>query len=158
LKQSVHKHQKINWSEIAREAFRKELKKLDLADSIASKSELTVGRCRRNRGKSEGRSSGETRVKLDGDSGRQQHRLLSCDQRQHHKRNIIGFRSKVLLEQRKVSRYLRLSARTDSETLDTEYVCLFLPRLDIFGLVLKLCEQSCSYLRISPDIRFLYLC
>jgi hypothetical protein len=42
LKQSMDKHQKINWSEIAREAFRKELKKLELADSIASKSELTA--------------------------------------------------------------------------------------------------------------------
>lgn len=42
LKQSMDKHEKINWSEVAREAFRKELKKLELADSIASKSELTA--------------------------------------------------------------------------------------------------------------------
>lgn len=42
LKQSMDKHQKINWSEIARDAFRKELKKIELADSIASKSELTA--------------------------------------------------------------------------------------------------------------------
>lgn len=41
LKQSMNEHQKINWSEIAREAFRKELKKIELADSIASKSKLT---------------------------------------------------------------------------------------------------------------------
>jgi hypothetical protein len=42
LKRSMDEHSKINWSEIAREAFRKELKKLELADSIASKSELTA--------------------------------------------------------------------------------------------------------------------
>jgi len=32
----------MNWSEVARKAFEKELKKLELADSIASKSELTA--------------------------------------------------------------------------------------------------------------------
>jgi ribosomal protein S12 methylthiotransferase accessory factor YcaO len=40
LKESMDKHRKINWSEIARKAFREELKKIELADSIASKSEL----------------------------------------------------------------------------------------------------------------------
>ncbi len=41
LKKSMEKHGKINWSEIAREAFREEIKKLELADSISSESELT---------------------------------------------------------------------------------------------------------------------
>ena len=42
LKNSMDDHQEINWSEIAREAFRKELKKIELANSITSKSELTA--------------------------------------------------------------------------------------------------------------------
>ncbi|QGA80194.1 hypothetical protein [Candidatus Nanohalobium constans] len=41
LKKSMEEHRQINWSEIAREAFREEIKKLELADSIASGSELT---------------------------------------------------------------------------------------------------------------------
>jgi hypothetical protein len=36
----MEEHGKINWSEIAREAFREEIKKLELADSIASGSEV----------------------------------------------------------------------------------------------------------------------
>lgn len=41
LKKSMEEHGKINWSKIAREAFRKEVKKVEIADSIASESELT---------------------------------------------------------------------------------------------------------------------
>jgi ribosomal protein S12 methylthiotransferase accessory factor YcaO len=41
LKKSMEKHGKINWSEIARQAFREEIKKLELADSISSETELT---------------------------------------------------------------------------------------------------------------------
>ena len=42
LKESMEEHRKINWSEIARKAFREELKKIELADSIASKSQLST--------------------------------------------------------------------------------------------------------------------
>ena len=41
LKESMDEHSKVNWSEIAREAFREEVKKIELADSIASESQLT---------------------------------------------------------------------------------------------------------------------
>lgn len=41
LKKSMDEHEKVNWSEIAREAFREEIRKIELADSIASRSELT---------------------------------------------------------------------------------------------------------------------
>ena len=41
LKNSMDERAEINWSEIAREAFKKEIKKLELADAIASESELT---------------------------------------------------------------------------------------------------------------------
>ena len=42
LKKSMEERSEMNWSEVARKAFEKELKKLELADSIASKSELTA--------------------------------------------------------------------------------------------------------------------
>ncbi len=42
LKKSMEKRSEMNWSEVARKAFEKELKKLELADSIASKNELTA--------------------------------------------------------------------------------------------------------------------
>ncbi|MFB6245858.1 MAG: hypothetical protein ABEJ03_05945 [Candidatus Nanohaloarchaea archaeon] len=41
LKRSMDEHSKINWSVVARDAFREELRKIELADSIASESELT---------------------------------------------------------------------------------------------------------------------
>jgi asparagine synthetase B (glutamine-hydrolysing) len=41
LKKSMEERSEMNWSEVARKAFEKELKKLELADSIASRSELT---------------------------------------------------------------------------------------------------------------------
>ena len=41
LKKSMEHHGKINWSEVAREAFKEEIERLELADSIASGSELT---------------------------------------------------------------------------------------------------------------------
>ena len=42
LTKSMEERSEMNWSEVARKAFEKELKKLELADSIASKSELTA--------------------------------------------------------------------------------------------------------------------
>ncbi|MFB6115375.1 MAG: hypothetical protein ABEK04_03705 [Candidatus Nanohalobium sp.] len=42
LKRSMGERSEMNWSEVARKAFEKELEKLDLADSIASESELTA--------------------------------------------------------------------------------------------------------------------
>lgn len=41
LKKRMEEHSEINWSEIARESFEERLNKIDLADKIASKSELT---------------------------------------------------------------------------------------------------------------------
>ncbi|MBI4144283.1 hypothetical protein HY486_03480 [Candidatus Woesearchaeota archaeon] len=38
----VKKHSEIRWSEIARRAISEEAKKLDLLDSLASKSKLTL--------------------------------------------------------------------------------------------------------------------
>ncbi|PTD94252.1 hypothetical protein C9439_02835 [archaeon SCG-AAA382B04] len=41
LKKRMEEHSEINWSEIARNSFEERLNKIDLADKIASKSDLT---------------------------------------------------------------------------------------------------------------------
>ncbi len=37
----MEEHNEVNWSSIARKAFSKQLKKIEIAESIASESELT---------------------------------------------------------------------------------------------------------------------
>lgn len=41
LKERMEEHSEINWGEIARNSFEKRLNKIELANKIASKSELT---------------------------------------------------------------------------------------------------------------------
>jgi predicted transcriptional regulator len=41
LKQSLDEHPEINWSEVARQSMREYLYRLNVADEIASQSELT---------------------------------------------------------------------------------------------------------------------
>lgn len=41
LKKAMEKHKEINWSEVMRQAIRSYLRKLDIAEEIASKSTLT---------------------------------------------------------------------------------------------------------------------
>lgn len=41
LKEAMKKHKEINWSAVARQAFRAYLRKLEIAEEIASKSKLT---------------------------------------------------------------------------------------------------------------------
>lgn len=42
LVQSLRKHAEINWSEVARDAFRKKLRDLELMDKLTAKSRLTM--------------------------------------------------------------------------------------------------------------------
>lgn len=41
LKEKMSQHPEINWSEVARQAFQKKLKDLELMEQIASESQLT---------------------------------------------------------------------------------------------------------------------
>lgn len=41
LKKEVDRHKEINWSEVARQSMWKYVRRLDIAESIASKSKLT---------------------------------------------------------------------------------------------------------------------
>lgn len=41
LKRRMDRHREINWSEVARKSFQEYINKLELAEEIASKSELT---------------------------------------------------------------------------------------------------------------------
>ena len=41
LKQELQKHKEVNWSAVARKAMHEHLKKLHIADAIASKSKFT---------------------------------------------------------------------------------------------------------------------
>lgn len=41
LKKRMEEHEEINWDEIIQRAIKKQLSKLELADSLASKSELS---------------------------------------------------------------------------------------------------------------------
>ena len=41
LKKTMDKHPEINWSEVARQAFKEKTSQLELLDAIASKSKLT---------------------------------------------------------------------------------------------------------------------
>lgn len=41
LKKEMEEHREINWSEIARKAFSEQIRKIELADALTSKSKLT---------------------------------------------------------------------------------------------------------------------
>ena len=41
LKKTMDKHPEMNWSEVARQAFKERLSQLELLDALASKSKLT---------------------------------------------------------------------------------------------------------------------
>lgn len=41
LKEEMERHGEVNWSEVARKAFSEHVRKIELADALASASELT---------------------------------------------------------------------------------------------------------------------
>lgn len=41
LKESMSRHEEVNWSAVIRKAIQEHLRKLDIADAIAAKSKLT---------------------------------------------------------------------------------------------------------------------